>query len=77
MSRSWRGSQSGFPLLTPNIPLAFQGFAICDGQGFPFSPERLSFWERGFPVGGPSDFGLRRVYFAEPESSTGPKKPCF
>ena len=25
MSRSWRGSQSGFPLLTPNVP--FQGFA--------------------------------------------------
>ena len=25
MSRSWRDSQSGFPLLTPNVP--FQGFA--------------------------------------------------
>jgi hypothetical protein len=29
MSRSWRGSQSGFPLLTPNVP--FQGFARWSG----------------------------------------------
>jgi len=29
MSRSWRGSQSGFPLLTPNVP--FQGFARLPG----------------------------------------------
>ena len=36
MSRSWRGSQSGFPLLAPNVP--FQGFALDFGVASVISP---------------------------------------